>query len=199
MKQPSAEGLVKFKGLIERYHSTLDLTSIRALGSVDRLIEDAQRYARLLASLSPVPRVILDLGSGVGLPGIPVAIALPGCRLILVERRRRRSTFLRIVASQLSLDNVEIVAGDVRDISGLQVGAVTAQAVGSLTQVYALTRHLHGEQLWLVSRKGQEWRAELDDLEAEHGSAVAEVRTEELEPHGTLIAALVPGGLVCPR
>ncbi|MEX2542204.1 MAG: RsmG family class I SAM-dependent methyltransferase [Trueperaceae bacterium] len=198
VKQSAAEGLTEYRELVERYHTTLDLVSDRALASFSTLIEEAERYADLVASLSPAADSILDLGSGVGLPGIPLALALPASRVVLVERRRRRASFLRIVASQLSLGNVTVVHDDVRSIHGPCVDVITAQAVGSLREVYRLSRHLTGESVWLVSRKGPRWVAELAELEAELGASATEVREEALPPHGTLVAVLLPGGSACP-
>ena len=67
------EGLEAYKTLIRRYHRTLDLMSERAVAELDAKIREARVYAELLEPrLSPADR-ILDLGSGVGLPGIVLA------------------------------------------------------------------------------------------------------------------------------
>jgi 16S rRNA (guanine527-N7)-methyltransferase len=198
VKQSPPDPLAAYRGLVERYHRTLDLVSDKALADLDSLIEDSVRFGALVAGLSPSPSVALDLGSGVGLPGVPLALALPDARVLLVERRRRRASFLRIAVSQLGLANAEVYAGDVRDLRQPCADVVTAQAVASLAQVYRLTGRLHGERVWLVSRRGAAWRSELVELEAELESAAIEVREERLSAHGTLVAVLLPGGSACP-
>ena len=64
-------------------------------------------------SLRPVLRTVrnqhvVDVGSGAGLPGLPLAIAMPRSNFTLVESRRRRATFLRFVARDLELENVTV-------------------------------------------------------------------------------------------
>lgn len=58
----------------------------------------------------------LDIGSGGGFPGIPIAIAKPGLRVVLNDRSRNRCRFLRSVKFQLNLDNVEVAECDIRDL-----------------------------------------------------------------------------------
>lgn len=198
MKHSRAEPLEQYGKLIERYHRALDLMSESAIGNLEQLIAEAVRYAELFASLSPTPRSIVDVGAGVGLPGIPIAVTLPEAFVTLVERRRRRASFLRIAVSQLGLENAEVVQGDVRSVTTPCADAVSAQAVGRFADVYRLSRHLHGERVWLVSRKGPDWHDELKGLEAETGSAAIECHEERLSAHGRLVAVLLPGGSACP-
>jgi 16S rRNA (guanine527-N7)-methyltransferase len=198
VKQSPPDPLGAYRGLVERYHPTLDLVSDKALADLESLIEDGVRFGELVADLSPAPGVALDVGSGVGLPGVPLALALPETRVLLVERRRRRASFLRIVVAQLGMENAEVFGGDVRDLRRPCVDVVTAQGVASLAEVYRLTERLHGERVWLVSRKGASWRSELGELEAELGTAAIEVREERLSSRGTLVAVLLPGGSACP-
>jgi len=72
----------------------------------------------LLDSLSVVPLLagsttIADLGSGAGLPGVPVAVACPSSRVVLVESRRKKCTFLLEVVRSLVLTNCSVMERDV--------------------------------------------------------------------------------------
>lgn len=83
-------------------------------------------------------RLAYDLGSGAGLPGVVLAIALPECRFVLAEVRSRRAAFLEFALERLGLSNAEVHAGPA---DGLNAGAdvITARAFTSL------------EPTWLVA------------------------------------------------
>lgn len=195
----------QYKRLIETYHHTLDLMSNTALQTIDDHIGAALVYSRAVAGYA-TGNDIVDVGSGVGLPGIVIAATQPEKTIILVERRQRRVSFLRIVISQLRLENVIVFADDVRDLEVQNISLITAQAVADFTSLYCLTRHIHADQVILLSRKGGQWQSELEQL-----SGVVDVQLtpvtretngvvvcEELHPHGTLVGVRVPGGRVCP-
>ena len=87
--------------------------------------------------LDPGDKVV-DIGSGAGLPGIPLVIAKPGLRVVLVESLRRRAEFLGMVVTELGLE-IEVVRGraedaTVRDGAG-GCDAVTSRAVASLDKL----------------------------------------------------------------
>jgi len=69
---------------------------------------------------NPHGRRMADMGSGAGLPGIPLAVFLEDCRITLVERSARRAGFLRNAAVLLGLPNVEVLQKDLREIPGLR-------------------------------------------------------------------------------
>ncbi len=87
-------------------------------GDTDRLWERHIRDS--LRALPELPRQarIADLGSGAGLPGLPLAIAAPSCSFSLIEVRRARAAFLESVADDLSLGNVEVFLGKTSAVSG---------------------------------------------------------------------------------
>jgi 16S rRNA (guanine527-N7)-methyltransferase len=207
--------LAAYHNLVRKYHRTLDLVSDRALDRFPAMVEQAWAYANTIERVAQ-PGGVVDVGSGVGLPGVVVAVALPYRPVLLVERRRRRATFLRMVVSQLGLANAVVSEGDVRNASRSAVprldppigtspevgmdgfAVVTAQAVAALADVYCLTRHLHADVVTVVARKGPSWRAEVRAVE-ERIAAAADVRAEmRLQGSGTLVAIDVPGGLPCP-
>lgn len=198
MKHQGTEKLDAYRRLVTEYHKTLDLVSDRALAEFDTHLQDASAYADFISDLSPVATTVLDLGSGVGLPGIVVAAALPRLRVLLVERRRRRAAFLQLACGQLGLRNAVVIKGDVRDLHDERVDVVTAQGVGSFLDVYRLTCRLHAAEIVLLSRKGAAWRDECAEASAVLDTAITVSGEIPLQQHGTLVALRLAGGRACP-
>ncbi len=207
--------LQRYAELIARYHDALDLVSSRALGEVGTLIAEAKRYAEAIEEVAGHEAVVVDVGSGVGLPGVVVAAALPGSTVHLVERRRRRAAFLAMAVGQLALDNATVWSRDVRELDGICAHVVTAQAVSSLAVVARLTRHLHRDPCYLVSRRGRDWLAELEPLRevlnsvetasgeappapAENAPVLTVAAERRLGRDGSLVALRLRGGPACP-
>lgn len=197
VKQLQAE-LDLYKTLLRGYHSALDLMSQAAIDTLDEKIEDSLRYACFIETPVKSPQTIVDVGSGAGLPGVPIALALPYCQVHLVERRTKRTVFLKIVKSKLELENLHIHAVDVTTLRGLEAQAITALAVGEFSDLYCLTRHLHAPKVSILSRKGSGWRNEVKALESTLiDSKTIKTASTELSNDGTLVALRLPGGLMC--
>jgi 16S rRNA (guanine527-N7)-methyltransferase len=201
----SEAAIAAYRTLLERYRGTLDLMSPRGFDELDDKLAEAERYAAAVARFAPEDGAVLDLGTGAGLPGVVVAARLAPRTVWWVERRLRRAAFLAQVAARPGFEGVRVADRDVRDLDAAEVGpvaAVTAQAVASFEAVAALTRHLWGDAVVLVSRKGPGWAAEVEALRgaaAAWGTASVEVvATEPLGTRGTLVAVRVQGGPACP-
>ncbi len=207
VKQQQTEQLNKYADLIRRYHRTLDLMSSVAVEGLEEKLADSFAYAEFMQERLEPRHRILDVGSGVGLPGIPLAIQFPNHPITLVERRQKRASFLKIVTSQLGLENATVVAEDVTAWQQPLVTWVTAQAVGRFLELYCLTRHLHAENIFLLSRKGEAYSDEVAELQERLDtsslnlspavSRETAISTVPLKPHGTLVAISLSGGLRC--
>ena len=118
-------------GLLDAYSSWLTTEALRAGGigptEVDRVdnrhIGDSLTFADLLPDS---PEIVWDLGSGVGLPGVPLAILLPRTQFRLVDRSGRRIDLLRRAIRVLDLGNVEIHQADIADLRGLDLAVSRA-------------------------------------------------------------------------
>jgi 16S rRNA (guanine527-N7)-methyltransferase len=109
------------------------------------------------AALAGAP-LLLDLGSGGGYPGIPLALLLPHVRVVLCESIRKKAAFLADVAAALSVTNVEVEARRAEEL--LQelpapVAAVTARAVDSARELLRLLKPARGRFGRLLLWKGQ--------------------------------------------
>jgi 16S rRNA (guanine527-N7)-methyltransferase len=93
--------LVRYAELLERWSQTHNLVRWRSRRElVDRHIADALAAGPLLSDDGR----LLDVGSGAGLPGVPLLVAHPGWRGVLLEPRQKRWAFLRLVIRELGLD-----------------------------------------------------------------------------------------------
>ena len=185
--------LLNYKRLILDYHSTLDLMSDKALATLDSKIADCLLFADTIGkSQLSINTKILDVGSGVGLPAIPIAINLPQHKVILVERRQRRASFLSLVIGQLGLKNTAVFNSDVRNLTKTElegtVKIITAQAVGSFALLYNLTKHLLEESFTLITIKGNNWLEDKSELEQISKLKIVKCQEVDLKTHGKLIA-----------
>ena len=137
---------------LSRWSRRLNLVSKRDLSIIaTKHLRQALLMAPIVASLPR--RVVLDLGSGSGLPAIPIKIALPDSYFILVESRRKRAHFLKEVIRSLELSRIEVINDRIESWQGRQDGVdlVTARAVATPDKLLDMVRtHLspHG---WVLS------------------------------------------------
>jgi 16S rRNA (guanine527-N7)-methyltransferase len=114
----------------------------------------------------PASGLVVDVGSGAGLPGIPMALARPELTVRLVEPLLRRVTFLTEVVNQLGLTNVEVVRSRVEDLHGSWAArTVTARAVAPLDRLAGWCLPMVAAGGSLLALKGD--RAD-DELVAAH-------------------------------
>jgi 16S rRNA (guanine527-N7)-methyltransferase len=153
--------LLDYLDLIVRWNKAYNLTAVRdPAGMVTR---------HLLDSLAVLPFVrgqtLADLGSGAGLPGIPLAIARPGLKVTLVDSNGKKARFLREAARALPLPNVKVEQVRVEELQG-RFDCITARAFASLADMLARGGHaLAPEGVWLAM-KGQIESAELAQVPA---------------------------------
>lgn len=136
-----------------------------------------------VADLIPVGSSVVDVGSGAGLPGIPLAITRPDLSVTLLESMLRRTTFLDAVVAELGLgDRVRIVRARAEDHRE-HYDVVLARAVAPLDRLLRWCRPMMGRNGVLLALKGQAAEAEVVDarvtLSAEGLEAIVlEVRAE---------------------
>ena len=115
-----------------------------------------------LARLIPAKCTLVDLGSGAGLPGIVIAILLPGVRVTLLEPLARRVDFLTECVTALGLANAEVVRGRAEDMVGRVLADVVAsRAVAPLDKLAGLSVGLARPGGRVLAMKGASAEAEL--------------------------------------
>ena len=116
--------LETYEGLLREQAATYGMIAASDLPRLrERHLQDSLRAVPLLAATASA----YDLGSGAGLPGIPLAIALPDLQVTLVETRRKRAAFLEAVLDTLGLANAAVHNGRVENLQG-SVDACLARA-----------------------------------------------------------------------
>jgi 16S rRNA (guanine527-N7)-methyltransferase len=146
--RPAEAGkLADYLLLLERWNRVHNLTGIREF---DEMIERHLAESLALRGFLRGPR-IADVGSGAGLPGIPLAIVEPEKSFTLIESRTKRASFLSHVQGALALSNVSVEHGRVEHLRGrAPFDTVLARAVAPLPELVGLTAHLLGEESVLL-------------------------------------------------
>jgi 16S rRNA (guanine527-N7)-methyltransferase len=176
--------LERYIAVVRQYADVLDLSSPKHLLEFEQAVQACQPFADVI----PPNATVLDIGSGAGLPAIPIAIVRPDVRITLCEIRSKRAAFLERCISLLGLPNANVHQGDVRGLDG-QFDAVTALWLGSLKQIFALSRPRLAQNWRIISRKGPELEREWQDLQAnlEPEAQAIQLETRPLEAGGTLV------------
>ncbi|MDX8392537.1 MAG: RsmG family class I SAM-dependent methyltransferase [Mariprofundaceae bacterium] len=108
-----------------RFSKALNLTSVKDVDEFERrFVAPSVALCRWL----PERGVVLDVGSGMGVPGIPILLQQRGLQGVLVERRKKRAEFLRHMVRLLKIDAV-VYDCDIRDLQGVQADVCVARAV----------------------------------------------------------------------
>jgi len=143
---------------------------------------------------------VCDLGSGAGLPGIPMALARPDLRVTLVEPLLRRTTFLEEVVADLGLGNVEVVRGRAEDLHGVRsFDVVTSRAVAPLPKLLRWSVPLVRSGGLVLAMKGSSAAEEVAGAEKElrrlgaSGAEVLDVGRDVVSPATVLVRVEVGG------
>ena len=151
LPEGGANQLMQYVSLLEKWNRTYNLTAVR--DPLEMVVH------HLLDSLSVVPHLagetVADVGSGAGLPGIPVAIARPEWRVTLNDSNQKKAAFLRQAAMELGLGNVTVHEGRVEAWQpAAKFAVVISRAFAELSQFIALCRHLVAPGGLLAAMKG---------------------------------------------
>ena len=137
--------LQAYLALLQRWNATYNLTAIREPAQML-----GQHLADCLAVVPPLQRQLgetagrrlVDVGSGGGLPGVVLAVLLPGLQVTCVDTVGKKAAFVRQVAAELRLPNLKAEHARVESLKGPAADVVTSRAFASLADFVRLTAHL---------------------------------------------------------
>lgn len=153
---------IRYADLIREWNRRINLISRQ---DEDRILSRHVFDSLCLLMAAPIPsgERVLDLGSGAGFPGIPMALVRPDLQMILVESKRKKVLFLQKALSELSLENCTVILGRIeeRDITQ-PVEVVVSRAVADLATLIEWTQPLFSSRYGrLLALKGREAEEEI--------------------------------------
>ena len=161
--EPVIAKLTGYLLLLEKWNQVYNLTSIR---NPNQMIPK-----HILDSLSISPYLqgtrILDVGTGAGLPGIPLALTHPNCHFTLLDSNGKKTRFLTHVKQQLGVSNIDIIQKRVEQFRvDICFDTIVTRAFTSLTDFFQKTHHLACQTGVFLSMKGQYPTQEMNNLDS---------------------------------
>jgi 16S rRNA (guanine527-N7)-methyltransferase len=187
---PAQARLIAYLRLIGKWNKVHNLTAVREPGQMVVL--------HLLDSLSVLPhvagaRTLLDVGTGAGLPGIPLAIARPDLAVTLLDSSHKKAAFLRQAKAELALANVEVACERVENWRPqAPFDIVVSRAFAELADFVAQAGHLVAPGGVMLAMKGVHPFEEIARLPASHrveNVVALRVPTLEAQRHLVLLKA----------
>ncbi len=171
---PQQQKLLEYLALLMKWNRTYNLTAIRD--------PDEMVARQLLDSLSILPLIrgsrILDVGTGAGLPGIPLAICLPDASFTLLDSNGKKTRFVQQAKLELGLENLEVQHSRVEQFTdAVGFDTITTRAFAALPKIVELTAGLLADKGILLAMKGTSPREEMTLLR----SAGSEVEITPLD------------------
>jgi 16S rRNA (guanine527-N7)-methyltransferase len=162
--------LLRFLRLLEKWNKAYNLTAVR---EIEQMVPK-----HLLDSLAILPHLVggrvLDIGTGAGLPGIPLACARPDTQFVLLDSNIKKVRFVRQAVHDLGLSNVETVHEAIENYRpSVPFDTIVARALAAIPDMLERSRHLLAPHGTFLAMKGVYPRDEL--MPAVGGFRVREV------------------------
>lgn len=142
--------LLDYLALLEKWNKVHNLTAVRDTADMVTL--------HLLDSLSVLPYIksgrLLDVGSGAGFPGIPLALVRPELQVTVMDSSHKKASFLRQAKALLGIGNLEVVCGRVEEFRPEhKYDVVISRAFSDLAEFVRLTFHLCADTgVWMAMK-----------------------------------------------
>jgi len=176
---PSTEPkLIQYLQLLAKWNQAYNLTAVRDL--------DEMVTRHLLDSLAVLPYLqgprVLDVGTGAGLPGIPLAVARPELAFTLLDANAKKTRFVTQAVGELALKNVEVVQSRAENYRPSQkFDTLVSRAFASIADMLEFTRHLCAPHARILAMKGVYPEEELAAVATECAAEVVALKVPGLE------------------
>ena len=167
---------------LERWNRRINLTAIRDLQEMVA--------GHVIDSLAVAPHLhgstVLDIGTGPGFPGLPLAVIEPEKTFVLLDSNGKKISFVKHAIGELGLGNATAAKARIEDYAPVaRFDTVTARALATLPRLVELSAHLVGEDGRLLALKGKYPAEELEAIDAlpDWDYSVTELRVPGLEAH----------------
>ena len=165
----AAEKMATLLAELERWNRRVNLTAIRE----PREMISAHLLDSLVARPLLRGETVLDVGTGPGFPGLPLAIAEPGRQFTLLDSNNKKIMFVQHAAGLLGLENVVAIKGRGEDYApGQRFDTVIARALATLPRLVEIAGHHVGEDGVFVALKGRYPAEELEQMSSTPWSCV---------------------------
>lgn len=160
-----AEKLAQYAQLLLKWNASYNLTSIKNPEDVMTLhLMDSLSLVKSFDAMADGKKTVLDVGSGGGLPAIPLAIMRPDLSVTMVDAVQKKVIFLRQCIALCKLTNARALHTRIEKLTGVEYDVVTSRAFASLTDMVSWTKHLLApDGIWLAM-KGKFPQEEIDAL-----------------------------------
>ena len=174
---------------LQRWGKRINLTAIL---DADEIVS-----AHILDSLAVRPHVqgpqVIDIGTGAGFPGLPLAIAEPDIEFTLLDGNGKKISFVNHIIGELGLSNATAIKARAEDYApGKRFDTVIARALATVPRLIELSAHLVREDGQLLALKGKYPAAELEEITAspEWNFIVTELTVPFLEAHARHVVSV---------
>jgi 16S rRNA (guanine527-N7)-methyltransferase len=177
--------MLELIALLERWGRAYNLTAVRdPLRMVSHHLLDSLVLAPFIRGAR-----VLDVGTGAGFPGLPLAILTPERHFVLLDSNGKKVRFVRQAVMELGLDNVEVVQARIESYTSREKFAtIVTRAFASLPRILQMTHPLLARPGVLLAPKGRQVEAELDGLSLPQGELrLHRLRVPFLEGERTLV------------